>query len=1114
MKKKNNNLYVYKMRRDQFRTMENKFLEVFYQILLVQETEEGSFYLHKRNDLKQYRHILNILLNEILKINDLNYQRGIYYEVVLSAGGIHLSGEEKECQTCNQYFKKSGILEYVWGAYQLHISALLVRAAEDVEAGQKYADNILKLLEVRYGINSPEYALMKLHVIREYYFKYKKSLFIDEMKENYDYLKTYASKNSCLFCEVLSMQSYVLEQASDKGYELWLKRSDEEAEQKKEDEHYNFLKCKIAWVKASILQKQGQDAAALEILQEAITKYLKTDKEERYFYGQVYVMAAFICNNLENTAQMFHYAQDGLSICEKFNQCDSELYYNLYNYVGIFYLKNGSLGEAEKLYAGSIKKIEQKFGRENETYMDYMNNLAVIGMRQGKDVTPYFKEMKKVKDKRLRKKTRALLHNELLAKIVRGGHYNKTEMDYEDNLKEIEMVYKACIRDLDEDDDKSEQERLDTIYLMALVNERKRDYGNKIPFLLQKLEKSYQNDYSKEMARIYWYSRMLWEWETNSPQSAWQISERLMQKIQKGDYEQYWNMVMNHIQLLIINGQYDTARTLMNELAELFQDRIMEKGCGNIFSYLTIIRCLVSMYIQILKCEGNISCLDEKECKILLEKIMYCKTIDRELKNILGKYEDDQMDMYYFRQNHRMLAALKMARERGSLDQADYEKKAMACRLELAEYEENLNRKIPFRQLLPGYEFGSIKVPPHTVCVEYFAYNNFIIDGPMFDAAVRAGEKEAVYSYLAIVLSGEKGKTEILDIIDIPIEPELDKEAEALLDENTRAENNVRKSEEEIIMDLKQSLASPVFKYVKGKEKIYLALDFTLQMLPMDLLFSDDNGEPMNIILVDSACYVEEDVQICMEKSDALVIGNPKLNLHGTQQEPPLPCGEMECIQIARMFQTKAYLGAEAKQKLLWGKKQKDMIHIAVHGEHITTDAKVQIFENLFVGFILKFAGYEDWKEGRRDKDYGNGVVPGDDFLFMDLTNTKLVVLSACESGVGFMGSLSAGHGIGWAIGVAGAQNTIATLWKVSDDSSAVLMILFYRNLRIMPIGDALHEAKKSLRTLTLEEIRKDNELRQILEISEKKEVYKNMADNDRPYAHWKKWAGFVCYHR
>lgn len=91
----------------------------------------------------------------------------------------------------------------------------------------------------------------------------------------------------------------------------------------------------------------------------------------------------------------------------------------------------------------------------------------------------------------------------------------------------------------------------------------------------------------------------------------------------------------------------------------------------------------------------------------------------------------------------------------------------------------------------------------------------------------------------------------------------------------------------------------------------------------------------------------------------------------------------------------------------------------------------------------LVFAG-----ANRRSTDPANdGYVSADEIGYLQLAGTELVVLSACETGLGSTAGGEGLLGLQQAFQVAGARSVIATLWAVDDRHSAELMDRFYSSL-------------------------------------------------------------------
>jgi CHAT domain-containing protein len=119
------------------------------------------------------------------------------------------------------------------------------------------------------------------------------------------------------------------------------------------------------------------------------------------------------------------------------------------------------------------------------------------------------------------------------------------------------------------------------------------------------------------------------------------------------------------------------------------------------------------------------------------------------------------------------------------------------------------------------------------------------------------------------------------------------------------------------------------------------------------------------------------------------------------------------------------------------------------------------------------------------------------------MSNVDLVVLSACETGVGgVFGNGQEILGLGYQFQRAGARATIASLWQVDDGGTQVLMTTFYQGLKQgMTKAQALQYAQKSLidQKLSPQTMRQRAGARPLIEPSQ-------VVDSSHPYY----WAPFI----
>jgi CHAT domain-containing protein/Tfp pilus assembly protein PilF len=416
----------------------------------------------------------------------------------------------------------------------------------------------------------------------------------------------------------------------------------------------------------------------------------------------------------------------------------------------------------------------------------------------------------------------------------------------------------------------------------------------------------------------------------------------------------------------------------------------------------------------------------------------------------------------------------------GKTDSAVYQETIIKLRTQIAQLETEISqRSAEFRAQSEPITIEKIQsaIPAQTMLVEIAAYR------PYKSKVQLEGDRWEPSRYVAYLLSKE-GKLAWVDLGEsAPIDADIARFRAALNDIESKDLKVIARSLDEKVM-------RPIRKLLGNTHQLFLSPDGALNLIPF-AAFVDEQGRylvenyTINYLTSGRDLLRLEAKTATESRQPPVIIANPAFDLTLTPASPPQDgggagrrSGELsqtrwsplthtaeEAIAI-RTIVTDAQVFTETKAtetalKQLVGPS---ILHIATHGFFLkdkppvtapalpeTLGAGMHLLDSLVLGDEnpllrsgLILAGANNRLGGAGE----DGILTALEASTLDLWGTKLVILSACQTGVGDIMNGEGVYGLRRALVLAGAESELMSLWRIDDEATRDLMLEYYKKLQ------------------------------------------------------------------
>jgi len=414
---------------------------------------------------------------------------------------------------------------------------------------------------------------------------------------------------------------------------------------------------------------------------------------------------------------------------------------------------------------------------------------------------------------------------------------------------------------------------------------------------------------------------------------------------------------------------------------------------------------------------------------------------------------------------------------------ADHQAQIKTLEEQREKLEDQISRRsAEFRAQSQPVTLSSVQavIPARAALIEYAAYRPY--------NARNTGPEDELEAprYVAYIVR-RQGEPQWVELgAKQPIDDAIDKLRKALRDRKRRDYKRLARAVDRLVMQ-------PIRPLLGTTRRVLVAPDGNINLVPFAALVDQNNR-----FLVErySFSYLTSGRDLLRlqvkqpSKQTALIVANPNFGSNLGDDAKDKPASErilrykagVQSAEVKGSAITQAYFPAlpgtageaQALKSLLSGARvltqneateavikqvsSPNVLHVATHGFFLEDVVKPQAgarqaagasspsVENPLLRSGLALAGANQLKSGPANEE--DGILTALEAADLDLWGTKLVVLSACQTGIGDVKDGEGVYGLRRALVLAGSESQVMSLWSVSDLATRNLMIEYYQRLQ------------------------------------------------------------------